>query len=113
MQNIPATIDDTTGSDDEDGVTLPDFAAPSETFNIDVVLTKDADTTLTGLQLFAWIDWNRDGDWNDAGEQIINNATAAEGNKYGCGNRTSQVQALVILTFGFVPVQLTPVVTHQ
>ncbi|WP_305814640.1 GEVED domain-containing protein [Photobacterium leiognathi] len=31
------------------------------------------------MQLFAWIDWNRDGDWNDAGEQIINNATAAEG----------------------------------
>ncbi|MCG3866331.1 GEVED domain-containing protein, partial [Photobacterium sp. Ph6] len=40
---------------------------------------KDAGSTLNGLQLHAWIDWNRDGDWDDAGEQVINNSTATAG----------------------------------
>ncbi|PSV15913.1 hypothetical protein C0W44_20620, partial [Photobacterium leiognathi subsp. mandapamensis] len=79
MQNLTANADDVNNIDDEDGVTFPANWTPGESVNVDVTLTKDPDTTLNGLQVYAWVDWNLDGDWDDAGEQIINNATAAEG----------------------------------
>ncbi|MEM1335377.1 MAG: IPTL-CTERM sorting domain-containing protein, partial [Actinomycetota bacterium] len=57
--------DDANGAtDDEDGVTLPGVMVPGET----VTLPVTAGTT--GGNLSAWIDWNRDGDWADPGEQI-------------------------------------------
>ncbi|PSU98121.1 GEVED domain-containing protein [Photobacterium kishitanii] len=80
-QGFPANADDLDeATDDEDGVTLSSaMEPPGGSFDLDVVLTKDAGSTLNGLQLHAWIDWNRDGDWDDAGEQIINNPTATAG----------------------------------
>jgi uncharacterized membrane protein len=59
-----ATGDDLDGNDDEDGVTLPAF------------LTRGDDATITVVAsmpgyLNAWIDFNIDGDWADAGEQIF------------------------------------------
>ena len=55
--------DDTIGSDDEDGVAFPFlmFAGSSQTITV---------TASAPGQLDAWIDFNRDGDWNDSGERI-------------------------------------------
>ncbi len=55
--------DDTDGSDDEDGVTLPAMVQ-GQTVGIDVTVVG------AGGFLQAWIDWNGDGDWADAGEQV-------------------------------------------
>ncbi|SMY18047.1 GEVED domain-containing protein [Photobacterium aquimaris] len=81
LQGFPATADDLDeGTNDEDGVTLSSaMEPPGGSFDLDIVLTKDAGSTLTGLQLHAWIDWNRDGDWDDTDERIINNPTATAG----------------------------------
>ncbi len=58
--------------DDEDGVVLPAIitvsAAAAGSANVDVTLSNaDPEQNL----LNAWIDWNLDGDWDDAGEQIF------------------------------------------
>jgi hypothetical protein len=56
--------------DDENGVTFP-VLIPGETVSIPVVLTiVDANETFPTGILNAWIDWNGDGDWADAGEKI-------------------------------------------
>lgn len=52
-----------TRPDDEDGVTLPASISPGETVDIPIQVTG-------GGFLNAWIDFNLDGDWEDAGEQI-------------------------------------------
>ncbi|MCG3866309.1 GEVED domain-containing protein, partial [Photobacterium sp. Ph6] len=59
LQGFPATADDLDeGTDDEDGVTLSSaMEPPGGSFDLDIVLTKDAGSTLNGLQLHAWIDW--------------------------------------------------------
>lgn len=51
---------------DNDGVVLPATVAPGDTFAITVTNRG------TGF-LQGWIDWNGDGDWNDAGEQVLTN----------------------------------------
>ncbi|SMY38319.1 GEVED domain-containing protein [Photobacterium andalusiense] len=81
LQGFPANADDLDETtNDEDGVTLSStMEPPGSSFDLDIVLTKDAASTLTGLQLHAWIDWNRDGDWDDTDERIINNSTATAG----------------------------------
>jgi hypothetical protein len=61
--NATATGDDIAGADDEDGVTVP-------------VLTVGVPANITGILssagwVDAWVDWNGDGDWNDAGENIF------------------------------------------
>ncbi|HMT93856.1 SdrD B-like domain-containing protein [uncultured Thiothrix sp.] len=64
--SIGANLDDTTGTDDEDGITLP-------------ALTQGQTTTITttvvgaGGYLQGWIDWNGDGDFADSGEQVATN----------------------------------------
>ncbi|CAD7698190.1 unnamed protein product, partial [Ostreobium quekettii] len=74
FQSVGADSDDNAGvPDDEDGITfasstiLVSTAGPT-TGSVDVSLVN-ADPTSNRLD--AWIDWNRDGDWNDAGEQIF------------------------------------------
>ena len=60
-----ADADDLNGEDDEDGVTFPAEMHREETVDIPV--------TVNGLgYLNAWIDWNGDGDFLDAGEQVTN-----------------------------------------
>ena len=63
--------DDSDGSDDEDGVTLGGIFIPGAAS--DLTLTTGG----TGGLVSAWIDWNLDGDWNDADEQIIDDLAVA------------------------------------
>ncbi len=82
--NAGATGDDTnattprfgacaTGNDDEDGVTIPALTEQSAS-NLTVAVSNAA------CVLNAWIDFNGDGDWNDAGEQIASNVAMIIGN---------------------------------
>ncbi len=60
-----------TPGDDEDGVTIPPLVA-----------CEIADLTIVASfteRLDAWIDWNRDGDFNDFGEQIATRLTLVPG----------------------------------
>ncbi len=74
--NAGATGDDTavgapvfgtcSNNDDEDGITIPTLTEGVAS-NITVVVSNVA------CVLNAWIDFNGDGDWNDAGEQVATN----------------------------------------
>ncbi|MBX7233293.1 MAG: hypothetical protein K1X65_02840 [Caldilineales bacterium] len=68
-----ANGDDNDGTpDDEDGVTIPALKQGQT-----AALTVNASAA---AKLDAWIDWNRDGDWNDAGEQVAANLAMSAGN---------------------------------
>ena len=71
--SLTGTGDDDAGIlDDEDGVVLPSA----------IVAHLQATATVTASpsgQLDAWMDFNRDGDWDDAGEQIAANVFLAAG----------------------------------
>jgi hypothetical protein len=58
---------------DEDGVTLPGVLVTNNNANITVNASAAGN-------LNAWIDFNRDGDWADAGEQIFTNQGVTAGN---------------------------------
>jgi GEVED domain len=57
------------GDDDDDGVTFPALT-PGTTVNIPVVVTEAEDSR---SYISAWIDWNANGNFNDAGDQIATN----------------------------------------
>src|SRR5690606_21540479 len=61
-------LNPSTAGSDEDGVFFLSALIPGQLAEIEVVLTS-----VTGAQalLDAWIDFNADGDWADAGEQIF------------------------------------------
>ena len=67
LQNTGATADDTSGScaDDEDGVTFSGSFTPGGTATFNVSTAGAAPCVLD-----AWADWNQNGDFTDAGEQI-------------------------------------------
>lgn len=65
--------DDSSGQDDEDGVTFPSLIKQGESINISIQVHS------LGGWLNAWIDWNGDGDFNDTGEQIANNVARSNG----------------------------------
>lgn len=67
-----ATGDDLAGSDDEDGVTFSGPLRAGQVIGVSVVAA-------TNGQLNAWVDFNRDGSWAQAGEQIFTNRTLAIG----------------------------------
>ena len=79
QQSIGADGDDTDGTDDEDGVTLPIFTA-GQSATVVVAATNDVsgggDATL-----FGYIDFNNDGDFDDTGEtasvSVLNSATGS------------------------------------
>ncbi len=62
--SIGATGDDFDDSDDEDGVTFATPVYAGIDAGVDVKVSIDS-------HLDAWIDFNADGDWTDAGEQIF------------------------------------------
>jgi uncharacterized repeat protein (TIGR01451 family) len=75
LNSSDATGDDTNGSDDENGVTFPTLTQ-GQTANITVNVSQ---ATAGSGKLQGWIDWNGDGDFADAGEQIATNLTLASG----------------------------------
>jgi parallel beta-helix repeat protein len=64
QSTIAADGDDNDGIDDEDGIGLPSSLAAGMTADITVTASAPG-------YLDAWIDFNRDGDWNDAGENVF------------------------------------------
>ena len=70
----------TASGDDEDGVTFTSPLIPGTTATVDVVASA------AGL-LSAWIDFNGDGDWTDAGEQVFQDhwLTAGTNKSVVCG----------------------------
>ncbi|WP_419207958.1 GEVED domain-containing protein [Photobacterium leiognathi subsp. mandapamensis] len=79
LQDILSRADDNNNFDDEDGVTALTVATKGENFDIAINVVEDAARASTGQRLYAWMDFNLDGDWDDAGEQIINQPSAAIG----------------------------------
>jgi hypothetical protein len=83
--NAGATGDDSDGNDDADGVTFASYegALPAlalgATNNLDVFLNSGGETCL----LNAWIDFNANGVWTDAGEQIFTNQPLSSGANNG------------------------------
>jgi hypothetical protein len=63
-QSADATGDDNYGNDDEDGVTFVGSLTAGSQATVQV-------TASTSGYLNAWMDFNRDGDWADTGEQIF------------------------------------------
>ncbi len=73
LNNATATGDDVDNTDDEDGVTLTPLLPTGETTVVPVSIQNAA-----GF-LSVWFDWNADGDFNDAGEQMITAQAVAVG----------------------------------
>jgi Fungalysin metallopeptidase (M36)/GEVED domain/Bacterial Ig domain/Dockerin type I domain/Fungalysin/Thermolysin Propeptide Motif/SdrD B-like domain len=65
--NVTVVTQQHGGSDDEDGIVLGNLV-PGQTATISV--TASTGSFAAGY-LQGWIDFNRDGDWNDAGERIF------------------------------------------
>ena len=68
--------DDGTGIADEDGVRVVASLVASVNSPTTASLSVNASAA---AKLDAWIDFNQDGDWNDAGEQIFSTLTVASG----------------------------------
>lgn len=73
LNNATATGDDTNNTDDEDGVTLSPLLPIGEVTIVPVSIQN------AGGVLNAWFDWNADGDFNDAGEQMVSDQAVATG----------------------------------
>ncbi len=70
--------DDNHGVDDEDGVVLPVEFVAGKSYEISYTVgNASADTVVS-----AWIDWNGDGDFADAGEQILDNVSQTADGTY-------------------------------
>jgi len=69
---VAADGDDNAGIDDEDGVTLPTYIRQNRTESLSVNATAVC-------KLNAWIDYNGNGSWFDAGEQVFNDVTLSAG----------------------------------
>ncbi|MCE7937786.1 MAG: DUF11 domain-containing protein, partial [Chloroflexi bacterium CFX6] len=112
--NLPASGDDVNPAlDDEDGVTFPDYIGtpalpsgiltPGRTSTLTISVTVPDLPSTVGpdtAYLNAWIDFNGDGDWNDAGEQVALNVA-----------RTSPGTPTISLAVA-VPAGATPGTTH-
>jgi uncharacterized repeat protein (TIGR01451 family) len=83
--NASATGDDIDGNDDADGVTFASYEGalpaliPGVSNTLDVFLNSGGDP----CQLNAWIDFNGNGSWADAGEQIFTNQPLSAGANNG------------------------------
>jgi len=73
LNTATATGDDTDNTDDEDGVTLTPLLPVGETTVVPVSIQN-----ASGF-LNVWFDWNGDGDFADAGEQMVANQAVAVG----------------------------------
>ena len=78
--------DDNNGLDDEDGVAFDQFIGTAALPLALMTIDEDADITISATvpatqtgYLNAWLDFNGDGDWDDAGEQIATDLTPSAG----------------------------------
>ena len=73
--------DDADGNNDDDGVVFTSAIDPGNTATVDV----DASAACGALTCYlnAWMDFNADGDWDDAGEQIFSDLVVAAGTNPG------------------------------
>ena len=70
-----ANGDDTNGNDDEDGLQSPSSLQAGSSYALRVAVNN----ATTDTRLFAWFDWNQDGDWQDAGENVLAGVTVTDG----------------------------------
>ncbi|MCB1637981.1 MAG: hypothetical protein KDI15_03975, partial [Thiothrix sp.] len=77
LASLNADGDDTGGLDDEESVSMNGFPLDNALIN-EGTQTFTVTTTGTGY-LSAWVDFNRDGDFADAGEQIATNIHSSGG----------------------------------
>jgi len=70
--NATATGDDNDGNDDEDGVTFTSQLVPGQTANVKISASK------TG-RLDAWVDFDGNGKWIDAGDKIFSSQLLSAG----------------------------------
>ena len=73
LNNATATGDDVNNTDDENGVTLVPLLPTGEITVVPVNIQN------AGGFLSIWFDWNADGDFNDAGEQMVTAQAVAVG----------------------------------
>jgi hypothetical protein len=71
-----ANGDDLNGVDDEDGIVFTSLLTAGMQAQLDAILTTDG---VLDAFLNAWVDFNADGDWDDAGEQIFSDVALADG----------------------------------
>jgi|CXWL01.1.fsa_nt_gi uncharacterized repeat protein (TIGR01451 family) len=105
QQSSPADADDANSfglvdgicaspGDDEDGVTFSSPIVPGGSVSIDVDAAAGTGTCF----LSAWVDWNHDGDFADAGESIASGLAIASG---GTANLTPTVPAGAVPGFTY------------
>lgn len=75
LPSADATGDDTNGSADEDGVTF----GTVQVGQLDATATVNVQNAPSGAKLDAWIDFNQDGSFGGAGEQIADTVGVVEG----------------------------------
>ncbi|MEC6823337.1 GEVED domain-containing protein [Photobacterium piscicola] len=102
LQNIGAIADDDNNFDDEDGVSVVLAATKGENFDITVNVVEDAARASSGQRIYAWLDFNLDGDWDDAGEQIIADTSAAIGNN----DYSVPIPASAVVGYSYLRVRL-------
>ncbi|MDO4550075.1 MAG: S8 family serine peptidase [Planctomycetia bacterium] len=77
--SVNADGDNTLITNDEDGVIFPDnfllIPGMTATFKVNVTLPQDVESA----KLDAWIDFNGNGNWLDAGDQILTSYTVVNG----------------------------------
>jgi hypothetical protein len=71
MPSIGAIGDDAVSTDDEDGVTIP-LLTPGSPAILHITTQLLSGGMGINTYLNGWIDFNADGDWADAGEQVFN-----------------------------------------
>jgi hypothetical protein len=87
--------DDNNGIDDEDGVVFTSLLMPGYQAKVKI-------TASVAAPIDAWIDFNADGDWNDAGEQIFNSVTLSAGaNNLNFGVPSTAVPGVTMSRFRF------------
>ncbi len=64
----------------DDGVTFQKGFVPGEATPVRVNVVRTGLTSQTTAFLNAWVDFNGDGDWNDAGERVFTNQAVVAGN---------------------------------
>jgi uncharacterized repeat protein (TIGR01451 family) len=70
--------DNIDGTNDDDGVVFPVVGTSTSLLFVGEANTVTVDASVNGF-LNAWIDWNQDGDWNDADETIATNIPLVAG----------------------------------